>query len=127
MIVPSSSLIYGAYKKYTVEMQNSTKTPYLAERTERLIVPFALTRTIVQFIGEDDENQQYNIFHPSAGAANEQVRVADDDDLSDGTDADNEDIFSDECGGPIPLSMINDTIGNNPDDVTNDTKEADRV
>ena len=66
--------------------------------------------------GEDDDDHQYGIFRPSAGAANDRIRAADEyDNNSDGTDPDNEDIFTDEYA----LSVT--------DDVTDDTKEDGRV
>ena len=47
--------------------------------------------------GEDDDDHQYDIFHPSAGSANDRIRAAGEyDNDSDGTDPDNEDTFTDE-------------------------------
>ena len=57
--------------------------------------------------GEDDNNKPYDIVYPSAGAANDRVRPANNHGYdSDVTDPDNKSIFTDEYGRPIPRQWV---------------------
>ena len=78
--------------------------------------------------GEDDDDHPYDIFHPSAGAANDRVRPTNDHGYdSDVTDPDNESIFTDEYDGPIPPSMSDNTVADTSDDATSDTNKDEQL